>query len=68
MNAGSDEDDEVFRTAYSARPKLPNVEMKFIRQIGGKRQGLATCLAHLMKEKVDVNDALVLMDGDTVYR
>ena len=66
VNAGSDADDEVFRQTFDARPRVPNVEVKFIRQIGGKRQGLATCLAHLMKEPVDVNDALVLMDGDTV--
>ena len=66
VNAGSDEDDAVFRTVYEERPGLPNIEMQFIRQIGGKRQGLANCLAKLMGEEVDRNDVIVLMDGDTV--
>ena len=66
VNAGSEEDDEVFRSTLESRPKLPNVEMRFMRQIGGKRQGLSDCLNTLMNEKVDKNDAIVLMDGDTV--
>lgn len=66
VNAGSEEDDEIFRDILDSRPALPNVEMRFVRQVGGKRGGLAECLSRLMNEQVDQNDALVLMDGDTV--
>ena len=66
VNAGCEEDDALFLSIFNERPRLPNVEMRFIRQIGGKRQGLADCLNQLMGEEVDENDAIILMDGDTV--
>ena len=66
VNAGSDDDDNIFRMLLSERPNLPNVEVRFVRQVGGKRGGLADCVSRLMNEKVSKNDALVLMDGDTV--
>ena len=66
VNAGSDEDDALFQAVFDERSNLSNVEMKYIRQLGGKRQGLANCLSHLMTETVHKNDAIILMDGDTV--
>ena len=66
VNAGSEEDDQVFQKILDSRPSLPNLEVRFIRQFGGKRSGLADCISTLMDEPVDDNDALVLMDGDTV--
>ncbi len=66
VNAGSEEDDKIFKMLLSERPALPNIEMRFIRQYGGKRGGMADCVSQLMNEQVDKNDALVLMDGDTV--
>ncbi|WP_419189962.1 glycosyltransferase [Stieleria marina] len=66
VNAGSEKDDEIFHMLLSERPKLPNVEVRFVRQVGGKRGGMADCVGRLMSEKVDQNDAIVLMDGDTV--
>ena len=66
VNAGSKEDDEIFQSLLAERPALPNVETRFIRQHGGKRGGMADCVGRLMGEKVAGNDAIVLMDGDTV--
>lgn len=65
VNAGTEQDDEIFRGLLAKRP-LPNVESRFVRQVGGKRGGLADCMSQLMQETIDKNDALVLMDGDTV--
>lgn len=66
VNAGSEADDEIFKMLLAERPALPNIETRFVRQYGGKRGGMADCVSRLMNEKVDKNDALVLMDGDTV--
>ena len=66
VNAGSEEENDLFRAVLDERPALANVSVRFMRQIGGKRQGIADCLTSLMSERVDENDVLVLMDGDTV--
>ncbi len=66
VNAGSETDDAVFRSTLAERPRLTNVDMMFVRQIGGKRQGLADCLVRLMDQNIGPNDVIVLMDGDTV--
>lgn len=66
VNAGSEEDDEIFRMLLAERPALPNIETRFVRQHGGKRGGMAECVGRLIGETVDQNDAVVLMDGDTV--
>ncbi|MEM6364208.1 MAG: glycosyltransferase [Planctomycetota bacterium] len=66
VNAGSTEDDVIFKSLIDERPSLPNVEVRYLRQHGGKRGGMADCLTQLMNEKVDQNDVVVLMDGDTV--
>ncbi len=66
VNAGSEADDKIFQSLLAERPALPNVEVRYVRQFGGKRGGMADCMARLMNEPVDDNDVVVLMDGDTV--
>lgn len=66
VNAASDEEDDVFRAVVAEREATPGLEVRFVRQIGGKRQGIADCLTLLMREQVDDSDLLILMDGDTV--
>lgn len=66
VNAGSEEDDRIFQSLLAERPALPNVEVRYVRQFGGKRGGMADCMARLMNETIDDNDVVVLMDGDTV--
>ena len=65
-NAGSEAEDEVFRAAARERGQPANVELRYVRQIGGKRLGMATCIASLMNETIHENDVVILMDGDTV--
>ena len=67
VNAGSDEEDDLFREIYSEFPgETKNIRMEFIRQVGGKRQGMADCLYRLGELGVDDSDIVTLMDGDTV--
>ena len=66
VNAGSEKDDTIFQDLLAERPSLPNVEVRYVRQHGGKRPGMADCMSRLMDEEVDDNDVIVLMDGDTV--
>lgn len=66
VNAAGEADDEIFKSLLAERPSLPNVEVRFVRQFGGKRGGMADCVSRLVNEKVEANDLIVLMDGDTV--
>ncbi len=66
VNAGSEEEDDLFRAVLNEHVASPSLDVRFVRQIGGKRQGIADCLALLMREPVDDSDLLILMDGDTV--
>ena len=65
VNAGSDEEDNIFRKVYEDFDP-PNVKLEFIRQVGGKRQGMADCLYRLGEMGIDDSDIVTLMDGDTV--
>ena len=66
VNAGSDEEDDLFRDVHAGHPGADNVKLEFIRQVGGKRQGMADCLYELSNYDIDQSDIVVLMDGDTV--
>ncbi|KAA1260086.1 N-glycosyltransferase [Rubripirellula obstinata] len=66
VNAGSEDDDAIFQSLIAERDALSNVEVRYVRQHGGKRGGMADCMSRLMSESVDDNDVVVLMDGDTV--
>lgn len=66
INAGSEEEDEIFRKALSEHISAAKVEISFIRQQGGKRQGMTDVLNELIYEEHDFNDCVVLMDGDTL--
>ncbi len=66
VNAGSDEEDDLFREVHSTHPGRDKVELRFLRQVGGKRQGMADCLYQLSLEEIDDGDIIALMDGDTV--
>jgi glycosyltransferase Alg8 len=66
VNAGSEEEDSIFRSAFEQHSSRDNVRMIFIRQRGGKRQGMADCLYAMTEMEIDDGDGLVLMDGDTV--
>jgi glycosyltransferase Alg8 len=66
VNAGSDEEDDIFREIFDEFDGADNVRMEFIRQVGGKRQGMADCLYHLSEMEIDDSDIVTLMDGDTV--
>ncbi|MFK7769797.1 MAG: glycosyltransferase [Mariniblastus sp.] len=66
VNAGSDEEDDIFREIHSEHPQRDEVDMYFVRQVGGKRQGMADCLYKLSEFEIDETDIVALMDGDTV--
>ena len=66
INAASDDDDRVFEQLLASEPVPDNVSVRYIRQHGGKRGGMADCLNELRDEVVGDNDVVVLMDGDTV--
>ncbi len=66
VNAGSDEEDELFRQTFYDHPGSGRMRLEFVRQIGGKRQGMADTLTELSTREIDPNDAVVLMDGDTI--
>ncbi len=66
VNAGSEEEDQIFRDVYAEFPEASNIEMRFVRQSGGKRQGMADCLYDLASYGIDHSDVVALMDGDTV--
>lgn len=67
VNAGSEEEDQIFRDVLSQHPARDEVTMHFIRQVGGKRQGMADTLNELAADyDIDPSDIITLMDGDTV--
>ncbi len=66
VNAGSDEEDELFREIHESHSARNHITLQFVRQIGGKRQGMADCLYQLTKYDIDDSDIVALMDGDTV--
>ena len=66
VNAGSESEDQIFREIHQAHPAAGDVTLEFVRQSGGKRQGMADCLYALSDLPVDDSDIVVLMDGDTV--
>ncbi len=66
VNAGAEEEDDIFREIHANHPGRDNVELKFVRQTGGKRQGMADCLYELSELEIHESDIVALMDGDTV--
>ncbi len=66
INAGSDEEDAVFRETHARHPRASAAEVVYIRQRGGKRQGMADVLRAVAELELGEQDAVVLMDGDTV--
>ena len=66
VNAGAPEEDQIFREVLAEHPNRDQVRLDFVRQIGGKRQGMADCLYQLAKNEVGDSDVVALMDGDTV--
>jgi glycosyltransferase Alg8 len=66
VNAGADDEDELFREVYESHPSKSNVTMKYVRQVGGKRQGMADVLYQLANYDIKDTDVVALMDGDTV--
>jgi len=66
INAGSPEEDEVFRQAHANHPLRDAAKLIFIRQSGGKRQGMSDVLAELSSYDIDDKDIVALMDGDTL--
>ena len=66
VNAGSDDEDALFRKIYEEFEGVDNVRMEYIRQVGGKRQGMADCLYRLSEMDIHDSDIVTLMDGDTV--
>ena len=66
VNAGSEEEDELFREVYRNHPNAERATLKFVRQVGGKRQGMADCLYKLATFEIGDSDIVALMDGDTV--
>ena len=66
VNAGSEAEDNLFRKEHAAHSQRDHVQLHFIRQQGGKRQGMADVLHELATYEVDDSDIVVLMDGDTV--
>ena len=66
VNAGSDDEDALFRKIYEEFEGVDNVRMEYIRQVGGKRQGMADCLYRLSEMDIHHSDIVTLMDGDTV--
>ena len=66
VNAGSEEEDDLFREVHAGHVAADQVKLEFIRQIGGKRQGMADALYQLSEYDIDDTDIVALMDGDTV--
>lgn len=66
VNAGGDDEDSIFQEVHAAHPSTDNVELIFLRQKGGKRQGMADCLYALSGMEIGKSDVVALMDGDTV--
>jgi glycosyltransferase Alg8 len=66
VNAGSEEEDQIFKDALAEHRYGDQVQMVYIRQKGGKRQGMADVLYAMSEYDVTEDDTLVLMDGDTV--
>jgi glycosyltransferase Alg8 len=66
VNSGSEEEDDLFREVYREFKGADNVKMEYIRQVGGKRQGMADCLYRLSEFDIHDSDIVALMDGDTV--
>ena len=66
VNAGAEDEDELFRQVHANHPYRDSVRLEFIRQEGGKRQGMADCLYNLSQREIGENDVIALMDGDTV--
>jgi glycosyltransferase Alg8 len=67
VNAGSEEEDLLFREVHQAHPDRDQVKLHFVRQVGGKRQGMADTLLTLADDyEIHQSDILALMDGDTV--
>jgi len=66
VNAGAEDEDELFRQVHAAHPQRDSVNLEFIRQEGGKRQGMADCLYALSQREISDTDVIALMDGDTV--
>ena len=66
VNSGSEEEDQIFRDILANHASKDRITMHYIRQVGGKRQGMADVLNELGKYDVDSTDVVALMDGDTV--
>jgi len=66
INAGSQEEDEIFRQAHAKHPCRDAAKLVFIRQSGGKRQGMSDVLSEMSSYDIDDNDIVALMDGDTL--
>jgi len=66
VNAGAEDEDELFRQVHAAHPNRDSVSLEFLRQEGGKRQGMADCLYALSQREINDTDVIALMDGDTV--
>lgn len=66
VNAGSESEEDLFREIRDNFAGAENVKMEFVRQIGGKRQGMADCLYRLSQFDIHESDIVTLMDGDTV--
>jgi len=66
VNSGSEEEDQIFRDTLANHAMRDRVEMRYIRQVGGKRQGMADVLAELAHCEIDDSDVVTFMDGDTV--
>jgi len=66
VNAGAPDEDDIFREVFADFPNTDNIEMIFVRQQGGKRQGMADSLYALADLNIGDSDVLALMDGDTV--
>ena len=67
VNAGSQEEDDLFREVISQDP-ASEIELMYVRQEGGKRRGMADALFALRSSNYEIgdDDIVVLMDGDTV--
>ena len=66
VNAGDQSEDDLFREIHAGHPARDNVELMFVRQNGGKRQGMADALHAISKRDFGDSDVIALMDGDTV--
>jgi len=66
VNSAGESEDVVFREIHAAHPAANQVELVFITQLGGKRQGMADCLYELSRREIHPSDVVALMDGDTV--